>query len=107
MQENIPSTDEFLKKVQFNERWNPVYRAKLEELFLSPVFRAVLNELLELSDDMLKNVGATDFTDEGAIKNALRTQGTAQGLAQAVEVICELASTPEHETPLAEEKADV
>ena len=103
--EEYPESQALLEKVQKNERWSPVYRAKLEELFLSPAFRSALNEILETSDDMLRNIGATDFTNEDAIKNALRAQGIAQGLTQAVELICDLASTPEN--PVAEENKDV
>lgn len=103
--EHIPSSDDFMQKIQRNEKWNPVYRRPLEELFKSSAFLSATNEILRQSDEMLKNVGMTDFTDDQAIKNALRAQGIAAGLTQAIELLCELASEPE--TALAEEIKDV
>ena len=94
--EVIPTGADLIAQVQKYERWNPVYRRALEELFRIPAFMCALNEVLRQSDEMLKNVGMTDLTEEHSIKNALRAQGIAGGLTQAVELICELASTPEN-----------
>lgn len=93
--EVLPSPVELADKIRKNEGWNPVYRRSLEELFRSTAFMCALNEILVQSDETLKNVGMTDFTSEIAIKNALRAQGVAQGLTQAVELICSLACEPE------------
>lgn len=102
--EVIRSSEELLDEVTKSSRWSPVYRRKLEDLFLEPALRTALSEIIYTSDDMLKNIGATDFTNALAIQNALRAQGIAQGLVQAVELICGLASEPENLT--AEETKD-
>lgn len=96
--------DDLIDDILNTERWNPVYKGRLRELFTVPAFTSALSEIIKTSDDMLKNIGATDFTNPIAIQNALRAQGIAQGLVQAVELICSLASEPEN--PTAEENKD-
>lgn len=99
--EVIPEAVDFMEQVVKNAGWSPVYRRQLEELFKNIAFRSALKDIILASDEQLKNIGMTDFTDPIAIQNALRAQGTAAGLVQAVELICGLASTPEN--PPAEE----
>lgn len=98
IKEIIPEAADLLEKISKNEPWNPVYRRPLEELLRNSALRAALREVLDQSDDMLKNIGMSDLTNEQAIKNCLRTQGVATGLSQAVETIITLATQPEHET---------
>lgn len=88
MTEKKDSID-FMERIQRSELWNPGLRAPLESFFEAPAFRAVLKELLVASDEMLKNIGMTDFTDPVAVQNGLRAQGIAKGLAEAVEMFCE------------------
>lgn len=102
--EIMPDASALVEQIQRHEGWNPVYRRSLEELFRSSAFLAALREVLVQSDETLKNIGMTDLTDELAIKKGLRAQGIVQGLTQAVELICELATTPE--TKLEEKKND-
>ena len=95
--ETYPDAHVLVDSIARNEGWSPVYRRALEELLKSSAIRAALHEILVQSDDVLKNVGMSDLTKEDSIKNALRAQGVAQGLSQAVEIICTLAATPEEE----------
>jgi len=103
--DTLPDPVKLIEQVQRSEPWNPVYRRALEEHFLSASLRAALREVLVKSDETLKNVGLTDLTNEVSIKNALRAQGIAAGLVEAVELICGLACEPEPEST--EEKSNV
>lgn len=86
--------------------WTDVYANRLKDLLGHEALASALNEVLKSSDEMLLAIGATDFTNEAAIKSALRAQGIAQGLVQAVEVICNLATSSVDST-IAEEKENV
>lgn len=93
--EQIPEGAELLELIQRNAPWDPVYRKALEEVLWAAPIRAALREVLLQSDEMLKNIGMADLTNEDTIKKSLRSQGVAQGLVQAVELLCTLATTPE------------
>lgn len=95
---------DFMEMIQASSGWNPTLRAPLEAAFAFPAFRAVLKELLISSDEMLKNIGMTDFTDPVAVQNGLRAQGIAKGLAEAVEMFCEKLA--DYDEPTTEKKND-
>lgn len=95
MEEKRPDAIKLVDGITRSKGWSPVYRKQLEELLISPSLRCALHHLLDMSDEMLRNIGASDLTNELALKNGLRTQGIAAGLVQAVEVLCELATADE------------
>ena len=93
--EKYPEESKLLEMIAKSEPFSPIMRRAVKELFNNHVFRAVLREILVNSDDMLKNVGLSDLTNNDTIQKAIRQQGVAAGLSQAVETICTLAATPE------------
>lgn len=95
---NKKDSIDFMERIQRSDSWHHTQRAALEEAFEFPSLRAALKEVLLTSDAMLKNIGMTDFTDPTAIQNGLRAQGTARGLVEAVELICEKLATYDEPT---------
>lgn len=93
--EVIPTEDDFMNEVLKSTGWNPVYRRQLEDMLATPALRCALKEMINMSDEQLKNIGMSDLTNEFTIKSALRAQGRADGFAQAVQLFCSFASTPE------------
>ena len=88
---------DYIEEGQKSDLYDIVFRAKLQESF-TPAMKCMLKLILATSDEMLKNIGMTDFTNPAAVQAGLRAQGIAAGMTQAVELICEkLAEKPEGE----------
>lgn len=80
------------------EPWHEVHAGTLEEILKSKVVLSALREVLVASDEILKNIGMADLTNEDTIKKCLRQQGVASGLSQAVETICGLVAAAKKES---------
>jgi hydroxymethylpyrimidine/phosphomethylpyrimidine kinase len=86
--------DEILKA----KDWNDVYAKPLAEALKIEALLSALKLIITNSDEILKQIGMSDLTNESTIKNCLRSQGVADGLTAAVERICELAAIKEEPT---------
>lgn len=89
---------DLMEQIQKATVWSVALRAPLEEALKITALRSVLREILINSDEMLKNIGMADLTDQKTIQNSLRAQGIAAGLVQAVELILTKATEYEGES---------